>query len=422
MNRDYDFIVDYTQGWRFAVKQTIGFLGFISLLLVAWVGMIGPQADFLGAPMQQVPTLPQVTFLGEGGETYNINPDHVFVIKFRRNEYRTADGPTVTVPAGQRVWDFSATDVAGVPHYKELVPFGDVEAGCVIDFVQIDDDVDDRINHFYVNDINVHTVAQGMVTYGTFIVPENGFLTFMANDSVGLSITVCGRQVTLTPTATTTATATGTITATPTGTLTATPTATATATTTPTDTPTATPTGTLTATPTSTATPTGTLTATPTPTDTATPTETATPTATATGTPTATSTATPTLTPTITPEPGELGTPTPTYTPPPYVRRDSCLRINFDMGEGSARRGTFVVQETGGRVLTTWWADEGWKDSGWIYDIDITYHSVYVQVFFVKGDGSTPIEMTILNPAPGTTNGWLTRGRCHALEVDWPAN
>ena len=390
MNRVRLFIVDYTQGWRLAVKQTIGFLGFISLLLVAWVGMIGPQADFLGAPMQQVPTLPQVTFLGEGGETYNINPDHVFVIKFRRNEYRTADGPTVTVPAGQRVWDFSVTDVAGVPHYKELVPFGDVEAGCVIDFVQIDDDVDDRINHFYVNDINVHTVAQGMVTYGTFIVPENGFLTFMANDSVGLSITVCGRQVTLTPTATATATATGTVTATPTGTLTATPTATAT------DTPTATTTGTLTATPT--------------------PTDTATPTATATGT------ATPTLTPTITPEPGELGTPTPTYTPPPYVRRDSCLRINFDMGEGSARRGTFVVQETGGRVLTTWWADEGWKDSGWIYDVDITYHSVYVQVFFVKGDGSTPIEMTVLNPAPGTEYGWLTRGRCHAIEVDWPTN
>jgi len=202
--------------------------------------------------------------------------------------------------------------------------------------------------------------------------------------------------VTLTPTATATATATGTVTATPTGTLTATPTATAT------DTPTATPTGTLTATPT--------------------PTDTATPTATATGTPTATGTATPTLTPTITPEPGELGTPTPTYTPPPYVRRDSCLRINFDMGEGSARRGTFVVQETGGRVLATWWADEGWMDSGWIQNIDISYDAVHVQVFFVKGDGSPPIEMTILNPAPGTSYGWLGRGICHALEVDWPAN
>ena len=28
--------------------------------------------------------------------------------------------------------------------------------------------------------------------------------------------------------------------------------------------------------------------------------------------------------------------------------------------------------------------------------------------------------MTILNPAPGTTYGWLARGLCHALEVSWP--
>ncbi len=418
------------------MKQSIGFIGFISLLLMAWVSMMGPQANFLSAPMQEVPTLPQVVFLGEGGTTYTINPDHVFVIKFRRNEYRTEDGPTVTVPAGQRVWDFSDTDVAGVPHYKETVPFGDVQKGCVVDFVQIDDDIDDRINHFYVNDINVHTVAQGMVTYGSFVVPEDGFLTFQANDSVGLSITICNKQVTLTPTAT------GTVTATPTGTLTATPTATATnaptdtptatATGGPTDTPTATPTGTLTATPTPTdtatptATSTGTLTATPTPTDTVAPTETPTPTVPATSTPTATSTTAPTqtptntATPTVTAEPGELGTPTPTYTPPPYVRRDSCLRINFEIGSDSARRGTYVVQETGGRVLATWWADEGWMDSGWVYDVDISYHSVYVQVFFVKGDGSDPVEMTILNPAPGTNYGWMTRGRCHALEVAFP--
>jgi hypothetical protein len=98
---------------------------------------------------------------------------------------------------------------------------------------------------------------------------------------------------------------------------------------------------------------------------------------------------------------------------------DSCLRINFDMGSGVARRGTFVVKEVGGRVLATWWADEGWTDSGWIRDIDITFPSVYVQVFFVKGDG-TEIEMVILNPASDTNYGWLARGQCHALEVDWP--
>jgi len=102
------------------------------------------------------------------------------------------------------------------------------------------------------------------------------------------------------------------------------------------------------------------------------------------------------------------------------MRQDSCLRIDFEMGTDTARRGTYVVQETGGRVLATWWADEGWTDSDWIYDIDISHTSVYVQVFFVKGDGSPPVEMTILNPAPGTSYGWMTRGRCHALEVAWP--
>ncbi len=96
------------------------------------------------------------------------------------------------------------------------------------------------------------------------------------------------------------------------------------------------------------------------------------------------------------------------------------MRVNFEVGPDSARRGTYVVQELGGRVLTTWWADNGWFDSGWITDIDITYEAVYVQVLFVKGDGSEPVEMVILNPAPDTPYGWMARGMCHAIEVAWP--
>ena len=114
-------------------------------------------------------------------------------------------------------------------------------------------------------------------------------------------------------------------------------------------------------------------------------------------------------------------TPTVTATPEADVPRlPACLRINFEIGPDSARRGTYVVQEVGGRVLATWWAEEGWMDSGWVRDIDITFPAVYVQVFWVKGDGSPPVEMTILNPAPDTSYGWLARGRCHALEVAWP--
>ena len=377
------------------MKQSIGFLGFIALLVVAWVSMMGPREATVSSSYQEVPNLPVVNFLGEGVATYNINPDHVFVVKYRRNDYKEVPGPTYTAKEHERVWDFSATDAAGVPHYKELVYFGSVQKGCFTEFVQIDDDVDDRINHFYVNGVEVHTVNQGMVTYGSFTVPEDGELTFMANDSVGLSITLCNSQVTSTPTTT------PTVTETPTNTPTATPTMTTTVTITPT----------VTMTPTLTSTPTGTLTPSPTATTTLTPTLTSTPTQTPTGT------ATNTPTPELPPGPNE-GTATPT--PTPVRRQDSCLRINFDMGPDSARRGTFFVQETGGAVLATWWADEGWRDSDWIQEIDISHPSVYVQVFFVSGDGSPPIEMTILNPAPGTTYGWLTRGKCHALEVAWP--
>jgi citrate lyase gamma subunit len=97
----------------------------------------------------------------------------------------------------------------------------------------------------------------------------------------------------------------------------------------------------------------------------------------------------------------------------------SCLRINFELGPDSARRGTYLVRETGGRLLANWWAEDEWTDSGWFRDIDISAPAVYVQVIFVKGDG-TETNMRIVNPAPGTEYGWVARGQCHAVEVAWP--
>lgn len=349
-------------------------------MIIAWVSMMGPREAALGTPRQEVPDLPSVAFLGEGPATFTIDPAHTFLVKFRANQYKEEQGPTYDALPGERVWDFSFTPDDGVILFHEEQNYGYLEAGCVINYAQIDDDVDNRINHFFIDGVNIHTVPQGMVTFGNFIIPEAGILTFYANDSVGLVIRVCQDQVTLTPTPTETATPTETPTATPTGTIT----------------PTATITGTVTVTPTLTVT------------TTVTPTVTSTATATPTGTPTQLPT----------PDAGE-GTPTPTPTRD-EPRLNSCLRINFEMGPDVAQRGTFVVREAGGRVLATWWAEDGWTDSGWIHDIDITFPSVYVQVFFVKGDGSEPIEMVILNPAPDTPYGWLTRGRCHALEVAWP--
>lgn len=363
------------------MKQILGFLGFIGLIVIAWVSMIGPREASLGVGRQEVPQLPSASFLGEGPATFTIDSTHTFVIKTLSAVYMQVPGPTYTAQAGERVWDFEFVPDDGVILFHEEQNYGFVEPGCVIQYIQIDDDIDNRINHFYLDGILIHTVAQGMITFGNFIIPAGGVLTFYANDSVGLVIRICQDTVTLTPTPTGTATSTSTPTATPTGTITATATLTATAT--------VTPTGTITAT--------------------------------ATITPTATPTATASPTPTQEPPPGPAeGTPTATPTQPPEPRLNTCLRINFEIGEDEARRGTYYVQEVGGRVLATWWAEEGWMDSGWIFDIDITFPSVYVQVFFVKGDGSEPIEMVILNPAPGTNYGWLTRGRCHALEVAWP--
>ena len=397
------------------MKQFIGFLGFIALLAVAWVSMMGPSGGMGGVPQQEVDLLPDVTFLGEGPATFTTAEDHVFVVKYRRNNYKNVDGPTYTAEPGERVWSFSFVPPDGVYPYHSTESFGPVAAGCVVQFVQIDDDVDERINYFNVNSQQVYTVTQGMVTYGSFTVPISGELIFTANDSVGLVIRVCQDKVTLTPSATPTETATPTLTPTstlaPTLTPTLTASPTATATTDITETPTATATGTLLPTTTATLEPTATATQTITPT---------TPTATATLPPT--ETPTPSATPTTPPDPNE-STATPTATAVPESdepRLPACLRINFEVGPDSARRGTYVVQEVGGRVLATWWAEEGWMDSGWVRDLDITFPAVYVQVFWVKGDGSPPVEMTILNPAPGTTYGWLARGRCHALEVAWP--
>jgi len=77
------------------------------------------------------------------------------------------------------------------------------------------------------------------------------------------------------------------------------------------------------------------------------------------------------------------------------------------------------VQEIGGAVLATWYAEAGWKDSGWFTGIDIPYPSVYVEVLYYSGPGATPVRMDIVNHAPGSIHGWMSRGGCHALEVAW---
>ncbi len=398
--------------------QRIGAIGFILLLAVGWVGLLDRQQSG-GEPAaditQQSGGLPQVTYLGEGPGDFQIDSNHIFIVKHLPFRFEYHDGPSYTAGNRERVWSTTFVPVGGFPIYHDYHNFGVLEAGCLFEYGQIDDDIDNRINRFFLNGVEIREVPQGMVTYDSFIIPETGELTFFAEDSVAMASLPCENQVTPTPPPTETATATAVFTAT----VTSTPTTEVTATLT------ATPeiSATLTATPSPSATTDPSVTPTQTPDDgpLETPTATATlpPTATASATATATTPATATPSPTATNPPGEgQGTATPTATKEP--RLNTCLRINFDLGGDEARRGLYVVREVGGRELASWYAEEGWMDSGWIYDIDITHPTVYVQVFFHHGDGSPPVEMRIVNPAPGTTYGWLARGQCHALEVAWP--
>ncbi|MBK8902056.1 MAG: hypothetical protein IPM53_12785 [Anaerolineaceae bacterium] len=127
-----------------------------------------------------------------------------------------------------------------------------------------------------------------------------------------------------------------------------------------------------------------------------------------------TSTPTPIATATI------PATAVPTTTPqPPPDPGLACLRINFEVSGDVAQAGTYEVREVGGRHLVSWMAKDGWQDSGWLADVEISFSAVYVQVFFTP-EGGDPVAMAIMNPAPGTTYGWVARGMCHAVEVGWP--
>jgi|GEM_PF-2091350 len=343
--------------------------------------------------------LPEVVYLGQG-DTYTISSDWNFIVK-RINPFRfdLESGPTYTAAPNEHVWKTDSNEPPAL--YHAWLDFGHVPNGCVVSYVAIDDDVDDRVNQFYLDGNPIHAMAQGMVSRGEFSAPEAGQLTFYAADSIGMWVEICRQVIIPENTPTATATLTPTATATPTPTTTVAPTATLTLTPTLTATPAITPSGTTTAT------------------------ATLLPTATATGTGTPTAFATPTATSSPTPTPTRYSTTpvatlTSTATATAQPHKNACLRINFEVSGDVARAGDYVVREIGGRILFTWTAADGWQDSGWITEIDISHNEVFVEVWFYPADGSAPIRMEIVNPAPGTPHGWLARGVCHALEVGWP--
>ena len=99
----------------------------------------------------------------------------------------------------------------------------------------------------------------------------------------------------------------------------------------------------------------------------------------------------------------------------------TAVRINFELAPGhSAKRGHYSVQLPGGAEVASWYALDGWLDSGWISDLEIKGDTVLVQVLYYPGPETEPTVMRMLNPAPGTEMGWLGKGMAHALEIAWP--
>jgi hypothetical protein len=98
----------------------------------------------------------------------------------------------------------------------------------------------------------------------------------------------------------------------------------------------------------------------------------------------------------------------------------AALRINFVVGGHTARRGLYVVQTPGGGEIASWYALDGWEDSGWISNLEIGRETVWVEVLYYPGPDTVPTVMRILNHAPDTTYGWVSQGMGHALEVAWP--
>ena len=99
----------------------------------------------------------------------------------------------------------------------------------------------------------------------------------------------------------------------------------------------------------------------------------------------------------------------------------TAIRIDFELAPGhSAKRGHYSVQLPGGAEVASWYALDGWLDSGWINNLEIKGDAVHVRVLYYPGPETQPTEMRILNPAPGTNMAWIGEGMAHAIEVAWP--
>ena len=98
----------------------------------------------------------------------------------------------------------------------------------------------------------------------------------------------------------------------------------------------------------------------------------------------------------------------------------TAVRIDFEIAGHTAKKGHYSVQALGGGEIASWYALDGWEDSGWISNVDIGNRTLWVDVLYYPGPETEPTVMRMLNHVPGETHGWVASGEAHALEVAWP--
>lgn len=118
-------------------------------------------------------------------------------------------------------------------------------------------------------------------------------------------------------------------------------------------------------------------------------------------------------------------TPATTETNPEIGVDYACTRFNLAQGRDSYRgsmEGLYIMKDETNGQIASWYAYTGELDSGWINNLSIAFNSVHITVIFIPAyGGGSPIQMQIVNPAGGTNVGWLTRGICHSVELQYPA-
>lgn len=175
----------------FGVACGLGLLlWFVALYLVInlWVGV--------PAARGQAPAcaLPAVQFLGEGPGAYAAPAGYSQLIVKQFSPFRfellSAQTYTSTRRAAppERVWACEGNCVLPAV-YHDVVGFGYQPAGARFDVVVIDDDEDNRLNYWAVDDPAVPVAwlsAQGLTQSATYTTPIAGNWYLYAADSIGL--------------------------------------------------------------------------------------------------------------------------------------------------------------------------------------------------------------------------------------------